>query len=812
MHRLNGLKVVVFFLEAVSAAALVVSFVVLGAWNSPHLQGAGPGYKYLAIGLATHSGVSFSSLGSDSVVNLQPIMPTNLGLATSVRERINISRRPGRNAVATKVELVVGRYSEALHLTPLCGRLITLQDQRIGASVAVLSRSVATKLFGDACSAVNRDIYTSKGFKLKVVGIISDKFKGLWTKYGGATATIWAPYTLMIPLAQGAWPKGLPTANMFDEYVFSGTTAVLSVPNSTSDAQLQTLLSQLFRNAKGILPSFAVGLATAQPYSPQPDSQEVLSHRISLAFGLSLATFILSSINLVLMGWLRYLSRRPTLYMERVLGARRSHMMLRYAQASLATIFWLGSAVLLLTVFGVVVLRHLVPSLSSVLNASSLLIPLLRTLPIVVILAAIVQLLPLQILLSREGLDNPRSAPGSPGDRAFGAMLLICEVALGMVMSVLAVWAVVFAWRSAHEEIGFFSRPATIFELASSNSLDLGQNRMTRAANILVMRSVAAEVRRTVSGAESGIGPPVHPGNDDVFPGSVSVGTTSIKACGYWATPGWLNASRVTIVAGSGFRNIGTGRDQILLDARLANRLFGSPLAAVGQSVWTPAYSADPQRIVGVVASVYMNGLKSDVCPVVFYDLRSSPLHLIGSSHSLIVASELSSQQRVQLRERLTSLFEREHAGLAVQNVRSVTQTRNWLAAHQIAESRVFTVIALLAWVIALSGIVALLRLFLVQRRRLLAIESALGATPRRTYFGVILGTLAVAGIGAIIALLLVPWLATQYALLSGAQVTAFGWATWIALTVLLLAVFTVAHFPARRAARAEPAQSLHEL
>ena len=75
-----------------------------------------------------------------------------------------------------------------------------------------------------------------------------------------------------------------------------------------------------------------------------------------------------------------------------------------------------------------------------------------------------------------------------------------------------------------------------------------------------------------------------------------------------------------------------------------------------------------------------------------------------------------------------------------------------------------------------------------------------------------ILGTLAVAGIGAIIALLLVPWLATQYALLSGAQVAPYGAATWLALTVLLLAVFLVAHFPARRAARAEPAESLHEL
>ena len=55
-------------------------------------------------------------------------------------------------------------------------------------------------------------------------------------------------------------------------------------------------------------------------------------------------------------------------------------------------------------------------------------------------------------------------------------------------------------------------------------------------------------------------------------------------------------------------------------------------------------------------------------------------------------------------------------------------------------------------------------------------------------------------------------WLAQRFAFLSGAQVAPFGSATWIMLSVLLLAVFLVAHFPARRAARAEPATSLHEL
>jgi ABC-type antimicrobial peptide transport system permease subunit len=79
-------------------------------------------------------------------------------------------------------------------------------------------------------------------------------------------------------------------------------------------------------------------------------------------------------------------------------------------------------------------------------------------------------------------------------------------------------------------------------------------------------------------------------------------------------------------------------------------------------------------------------------------------------------------------------------------------------------------------------------------------------------YTGVVGGTVILGMAGALLALLFTPWLAQQFALLSGAQGAAFGWATWIALTVLLLAVFLVAHIPARRAARAEPAESLHEL
>ena len=134
------------------------------------------------------------------------------------------------------------------------------------------------------------------------------------------------------------------------------------------------------------------------------------------------------------------------------------------------------------------------------------------------------------------------------------------------------------------------------------------------------------------------------------------------------------------------------------------------------------------------------------------------------------------------------------------------------LAARVVNQAQHMVWLALFAWAIALIGIVALLRLSLAQRKRLLAIRSALGECPTHVYRDVVLGTLLLAGLGMGVLLFFLPWLAQQFALLSGARALPFGAATWIALAVLLLAVFLVAHFPARRAARAEPAASLHEL
>ena len=804
-----------YALLALAVAATTLAFAVLQAWDSPLIPGAAPGYRYLALGYQRASGDDFSSLNSRTLAMLLPKLPSSWRLGMGFSQHVALGTRPGKNLPRVKIAMVYGDYLQALYLHPLAGRLIDLRDQQDGAPVIVLSAAQARHWFGSVDAAVGRSVYDAHGLALQVIGVLPDAFAGTEGILSSKPVEGWIPGPLMYLISTGKWPSRLgqmPTGDLLAKIPMMGPTPLLSVPDAVSQPQLHAQLAQFYAQSIAVLPKDLAGLTLAAPYSVFPTFQRQYAQRIRLFFGLALVALMLATVNVLVLQWLRYLQRRGTLRLERVLGARRSYLLRRFSWSSLFAALVLGAMALLLVLLGAMLLRRLVPNLGPVLTAHTLLQPLLWLLPPLVLLIALAQALPMLVLLARERLDNAQRVSGARGDRAFGSVLLAGEIALGALMSVLAAWAIAYAWRSTHQDIGFLDRPATIVQVAPSGNIYALLAHVDPARNRLQLQQVLQLLAGRQASTPTGIGPAIVPNSGFDFPKTVSAGTRSASVCNEEVTPGWLQAGGARIMAGQSFATAHAQPDTVLLDARLAASLFGSVQAAVGRTVTEPG-EKKPRRVIGVVAPVYLHGKRRDGCPVLFADLRDSTLGVLGDPHSLIVGARLDTVQRAALRQRLTAFFAREHLGLAIRSsIRSTTQTRDWLAAQQILQSRVFTAIALVAWAIALSGIVALLRLYLAQRRRLLAIESALGATPSRTYLSVVLVTLAVAGIGAIIALLLVPWLATQYMLLSGAQVAPFGPATWIALVVLLLAVFAVAHFPARRAARAEPAESLHEL
>jgi ABC-type antimicrobial peptide transport system permease subunit len=178
----------------------------------------------------------------------------------------------------------------------------------------------------------------------------------------------------------------------------------------------------------------------------------------------------------------------------------------------------------------------------------------------------------------------------------------------------------------------------------------------------------------------------------------------------------------------------------------------------------------------------------------------------------MLIGRNLNSGERGELRSRLNAAFVQAGLRLKILSIRTTNQERAWLAQKQIDQARILGAIALFAWAVALSGVFVQLRLFLAMRRHLAAIYAALGAGPCHLYGSVMATALAMSLTGIILSLLFIPWVARQFAFLSGATVSPYAASTWIALVLLLLAVGAVVHGPARRAACADPAESLHEL
>ncbi len=803
-----------YALLALAIATTTLAFAVLQAWDSPLIPGAALGYRYLALGYQRASGDDFASLATNQLPAILPKLPADWRLGTEFSTDVSLASQPGKSLPAVRVGLVFGDYLQALHLHPLAGRLISLRDQQDGHAVILLSSGQAQRWFGSAQAAVGHVVYDAHGLELRVIGVLPAAFKGTESLFVRRPTVAWIPGTLVVLVSNGNWPTAdgkKPAGNLMARIPVTGPAPLLSVPDGVGAPRLRAELARVYVQSRAQLLKDVRGFAVAGPYSLAPVTQRQYAQRIRLFLGLALAALVLAAINVLVLQWLGYLRRRGILNLERVLGARRGFMARRMILRGFLTLAGLLVGSTLLTVLGAVLLRHIASSLAAVVTVDELLAPLARVLPTVVLAVTLVELLPMLLLLGRERLDDARTVSGARGDHAFGVGLLSAEITLGVVMSVLAAWAIAYAWQATHEKVGFLDRSATLVKVQPQGDVFGALTHPDQHKAQVFLQQTLQVLASVQPSAVIGAGPQIMRNNDYDLPKSISAGTLTAGACVVNATPGWISAAGVHLLAGMNFNAHLPQTDRVLLDARLAARLFGSARDALGRSI-SEQGAPKPWRVIGVVAPVYLRGTRHDHCPVVFKDLRNSAFGLAGNTHTLVLSGHQDAAQRQILRGRLNAFFQREHAGFKIDGIRGTAQTRDWLAAQQITQSRVFTAIALFAWGIALSGIFALLRLYLAQRRRLLAIESALGATPRRTYFGVILGTLAVAGIGAIIALLLVPWLATQYALLSGAQVVPYGAATWLALTVLLLAVFLVAHFPARRAARAEPAESLHEL
>jgi ABC-type antimicrobial peptide transport system permease subunit len=808
-----------YLMLSVALAATVFCYTLLQGMAGSHIAGASTQRRYFTLGLDMSRGVDYMP-DAQLVDQLMQRLPRSFAIATEAQipsEYASLALPDRSRHIDVAINYVSAHYFQAVDLPNVLGRVITPAEVHAHEPVIVINRRCAEALFGSARAALGQVVVLhapgAGAGPLHVVGVAANDFTG-----------VRAADSHLSRKAPMAWVAERP-GNLFYP-------ALLSVPVRLPNAVIRHDLDLAWQRAPQAVKNVGSrGLVFSQPFSMEPTAVAASAHQLRLYFALAVAALLLTLTNLVAVNFLEALRRRSVHAIERALGARRSWQMqralVRAALGVLVTLVVSGA----LLVSALMITQHAIATIQGkvspwwrvgqVLHWSDMVIPVLVLLLSTFLIEVLVRVLMLTRELRESGTERA-SGPGPRGERQVGGVILALEFTFATLLAVLAGWGVQYAWRMAHEDLGMLQGQCTLLSMEFNKTYLAHHPALDFVANAVLVEDLQRAIAGIEPHAKVGFGPvvgfPYRHGAGDFRRGEgrLEARNAAIFTQGFAVSANWLQVSGARLLAGRDFNPDNMDPRQILIDADMARTLFGSVQTAVGRQVHWKVFwqhAPIPFQVRGVIAPLYLNGPGRASVPILIKPLTSGGNEFMNGNHgTFLIHPAIPVARYPALKAAVQRVFTKDAPFLEVTSIQSSTQLLSRLDRPQRVLAMVFGAVAGFALLIALTGLAVFLRLFLALRKRVDAIRQALGASPRRLYTGVLAGTVLLCVAGAVLALLFTPWLAQQFALLSGAQVAPFGPATWIALAVLLLAVFLVAHFPARRAARAEPAESLHEL
>ena len=798
----------------VALAATVFCHTLLQGMAGSQIAGASSQRRYFTLGVQMTHGVKYV-LSGQIAQRLQHLLPRSFAIATEfvIPSPYTSLALPDRSRhLLANVAHVSAHYFQAVDVPQVIGHVISVSDVDTGASVVVLNRMCAVDLFGSAHAALGRmllmEMQGSRSTQAwRVIGVVPDTFMG-----------IRASSSYFYRSEPMAWVPNLPM--MFEP-------ALLSVPANVSRAVIRHDLNLAWRHIPELVRGVgSQGVVTSQPLALDPRDVNASIRQLRLYRDLALAAMGLTVVNLVAIGLLDGLRYRSVRAIERTLGASHGWQLRRdlYRVMAGGVFVLFTTGILLISAFSI--LHRIIVNIhgqgapwlrvGASLGWSHWLGVALLAILFVVALDMVVHWFIL--FVERYSFDGDLFHNPSTLRRA-GAAILVIEFGMALLFVALAGWSLEYSWNAAHQNLGMLQgKQVTIVTMGIKRKF------YPSPPNAVLVEDLREAINAVFPGTHVAFGPvigvPYHHGAGDFRdegPGSLSAGGAhSLDAQSFAATTNWLQVANVRLLAGRGFVPGHFNPNDILIDDVVARTLFGNSRAAVGQQIhFHPFASINPRNfyVRGVFSPLYLDGpTRAPVVSIVRALQPDGMFFMDGYVGDMLIRPAVPRVRYRALQGAIQRVFAKDARSYKVSGIQSSTQFLDRLDRPQRILATAFGAVAGFGLLIALTGLVVLLRLFLAMRKRVDAIRQALGASPRRQYAGVVVGTLMLVLAGALLALLFTPWLAQQFALLSGAQVAPFGWPTWLALAVLLLAVFAVAHFPAHRAARVEPAESLHEL
>jgi putative ABC transport system permease protein len=671
-------------------------------------------------------------------------------------------------------ELVSGNYFDVLGTTAVAGRVISVSDDRGpgGQPVVVIGYSLWRRSFGADPAIVGRTIRLGR-FDYTVIGVAPPGFRG----------PAWAS-EYWIPLTMSAQVFGLDVLSRPDLPVFQTVARPQArLRLSEIQARVRTVETSASKDAWRLEAFPGVYLRFWPAY------RATVARFLGVFVAIATCILIIACANLAGLLIARASERQRELALRQALGAAPHHLLRRLVAESLILVVFGGSAGAIFAAWGAVLIER-VPAP----------VPIGLSLTVDVRLGAIclgVSLVTMVLFTALSSIKGLRAdvrtvlvasagtlAPSTRAQR----VLVIAQVALACVMLTVGGLLWKSAWRVEGIDVGFEPGDIVMGNVGLSDQgytpatgLDFYQRLRERLVRHAEVEAVAFEWH-----------PPL----------------TQIRVTGNFAQPdgatvqarynvisaGYFKALRIPLRAGREFDD----RDHSNAEpVAIVNESFASRFAAdaIGQTLKLSG-EPSPRRIVGIVRDVKYNGITEPPQPFAYLPMTQafrSDLFVHVRSRAGAVAGMLRSEVRAL------------DPQVALSDVRTLTEQADEARATPRASAIVSAGAAAIAVFLALVGLYGVLMTSVEQRRRELAIRSALGAAPRDVLARVMKEGLVLTTIG------LVPGMLASTAAGSFLADLLFGVAPrdGIVMTLVPVVVLVVSALawiaPARRAASVDP-------
>ena len=706
--------------------------------------------------------------------------------------------------------LVSGSYFRLLGLNPAAGRLLDSNDDRVDgeASAVVLSHAYWQSGFAGDPGVVGRELAVN-GKTLTIVGVTPPGFAGTNV---GSRPQVFVPITF--PWRSDS--QNHTDRKLYWTYLFARLKPGVSLEQASAainepyraitnevDAPLLTGFSEQmmseFRAKTLVLEPGARGQSTIDTLGRTSLTMLLVST------GLVLLIACVNVANLLLA---RGSTRVGEIATRASLGASRSRLL----QLLLVEVLLLAAGAVLaslpLTLVALRGVNSLLPGFAQTtfdLDLSAGVIEMTAGLAVVSTLVfGLIPALKLVRLQANPALQaqGVRSTGGKSAAR-FRATLTTAQIALSMVLLVLAGWFAQSLANVARVDLGFRADSLTVFSIAPD------RNGYTRERRSVFFERLVDELGQ-IPGVTSAAAAAVSLLAGDNWNSSISVE-------GYAATPGentnvstnhvthdFFRTMQIPLIAGLGFEQ-GGGADRpkvAIVNERFVERFALGP-DAVGKRIATGEDGALDVQIVGVVRDAKYSEVKQDPPPQLFMPREQATF--LGAM-TFYVRSELAPGA---VRTAVEQVVARQDATLPIMNFRTVAEQARENVFLDRFMGTLAVALAAMATVLAAIGIYGVLSYGVVQRLREIGLRIALGAAPQNVRRMVLkqVAWMALFGIVVGIGLALLLGVAGQ-ALFFGLTPTdpLVPAAAVLALTAV---VVTAAYWPARRAALVDPVTAL---